>query len=358
MVSMRRGISRTLAIVIALVIIIVAVGGGLGYYYTSTSGFKYNIAITVAGSDPIPLYWAYQNGLFQKYLPEANVEAFPSGGGAVIQAISTGKAQIGFVNAFSILTAIASGVPIKIVAVWDDSPYTAGVIVKSNSPFYNISQLKGKIFAESRPGSFDAVTLELMVGRLGWGNNYTAIPVGSPGAQIASVLSGKADAALVNVWDVQHLVQSGQVREIYVVSQEWPAEYIVATDSFISQHSDVIAKVIQATYKIMQDYYSNANSSVQFMIKYYNFTETEAEEYLHEVIYATNLSLALVNATALKLAISALINAKVLPSNFTNIPLSSIYTNQFVQQTSSNVNTTVGLINLLIIIDSKILIRA
>ncbi|QGA69034.1 ABC transporter substrate-binding protein [Sulfolobus sp. E11-6] len=352
--NINKGISRTLAIVIALVIIIVAIGAGLGYYYNNISKFRYTIAITVAGSDPIPLYWAYQNGLFQKYLPEANVEAFPSGGGAVIQAISSGKAQIGFVNIFSILTAIASGVPIKIVAVWDDSPYTAGVIVKSNSPFYNISQLEGKIFAESRPGSFDAVTLQLMVGRLGWGNNYTAVPVGSPGAQIAAVLSGKADASLVNIWDVERLIQTGQLRQIYVVSQEWPAEYIVASDSFISQHPDIITKVIQATYKIMQDYYSNANSSIQFMMKYYNFTEVIAEEYLHTVVYATTPSLALVNTTALKLAISALINAKVLPSNFTSIPLSSIYTNQFVYQTSSsNGNITTELISTLMIIDSK-----
>ncbi|WP_338603036.1 ABC transporter substrate-binding protein [Sulfolobus tengchongensis] len=354
--KVRKAISRTLAVIIAVIVIIVAIGAGLGYYYTnaSNSSQKFTIAITLAGSDPIPLYWAYQNGLFQKYLPQATIVGFPSGGGSVIHALATGKAQIGFVNTFSILTAIAEGVPIKIVAVWDDSPYTAAVLVRNDSSFYNISQLEGKTFANSAPGSFDTVTLELMAGKLGWGNNYTHVYVGSPKAQIAALLSGKVDATIVNVWDVQHFIQSGQLREIYVVSQDWPAEYIVATDSFITQHPNIIVKVIEATYKIMQDYYSNASSAIQFMVKFENFTQSEALEYLHTVVYATNSSLALINATALKLAESALIDAGVLPSNFTNVPLSSIYTNQFVQMTS-NISPTVGLIDgILAIMENRI----
>jgi len=334
--------------ILIIAIIVIAVGVGLGYYYTSISSQKFTIAITVAGADPIPLYWAYQNGLFKKYLPEADVETFPQGGGAVIDAITSGRAQIGFLNIFSILTAIAKGVPIKIVAVWDVSPYTAGVIVKNNSRYYNITQLKGKTFANSSPGSFDAVTLELMAGHLGWGNNYTKIYVGSPSAQIAAVLSGKADATLINIWTAYSVIQTQQVRLIYIVKQEWPAEYIVATNSFITQQPNLIVNVIKATYKIMQDYYSNTSSVIQFMKKYYNYTESTAIEYLHTVIYATNPSLAAINETAIKLAINALINAGVLPSNFTSISISSIYTNKFVLETAGS-SASLILINIFMV---------
>ena len=288
------GISKMLTILI-IAIIVIAVGIGVGYYYTSISSQKFTIDITLAGSDPIPLNWAYQNGLFKKYLPEADVEASPQGSGPVIDAMTSGRAQIGFADILSILTAIAKGVPIKMVAVWDVSPFIAGVVVKNNSPYYNITQLKGKTFAMINAAALGAITLDFMAARLGWGNNYTEIYVGSTSAEIAAVLTGKADATLLPIWIAYSVIKTKQLRLIYIVNQEWSAEYIVATNSFITQQPNLIVKVIKATYKIMQDYYSNTSSVIQFMKKYYNYTESEAIEYLPTVIYATNPSLAVLS---------------------------------------------------------------
>jgi len=49
-----------------------------------------------------------------------------------------------------------------------NTPYTTFVLVRSDSGITNITQLKNATFANSKPGSNDAIALDLVAGNMGW----------------------------------------------------------------------------------------------------------------------------------------------------------------------------------------------
>ncbi|WP_162000429.1 ABC transporter substrate-binding protein [Sulfolobus sp. E11-6] len=332
MVRRRRGISRTLAIVIALVIIIVAIGAGLGYYYNISRNSSSIVPITIGMVDYnehaylAPLLNGSLSGAFKAYLPFATIQLFPAGSASVIHAMETGTVQMGIVVEDNAVTAIAEGAPIVIVATFEPTPIDFAIVVNAKSPFYNVTQLEGKSFASSGPGSFDDIVLHILFNEEHWGNNYTEVYVGSVPAQLAAVLTGKVTATAVGPLVHPQVLNISEFRIVGYIPESWPLWVVVATKSFVEQHPAEVRKVLQVIFMLNKYFDQNIdNASFYFLITHYHFTPSLATLFLKTNYYSTNGA---IYRGGIQLELQFLQKTHVI--NVTNIPpLSDFYTTEF-----------------------------
>jgi len=344
----KRALSTTLIAVV--IVVIVAVGGIAGYFLvkrpsisptpttqtvTVISNASFSAGGTTAGADSFPFDWALSMGFFKKVLPNVNVQGFPGGAGDVIHALETGSIGVAYAAGSSAITAIAKGAPIVIVAFWMNTPYTTFVLVRSDSGITNITQLKNATFANSKPGSNDAIALDLVAGNMGWNiSSIHRVYVGSTSGQYAAVVSGKATATVLNVWDLQFL-RSGKLKPIYTNYLAWPGEVIVANRDFLASHPKDVQAFIQAMIELDRVWYGNyGNSIIQYLVSTYNYTVPQAQAFL-KLSYATNLSTAAIYVSAIQNALTALRLAGAITNS--SVGVSAFYNGQFVPVQPSDI---------------------
>ncbi|MCH4815788.1 MAG: ABC transporter substrate-binding protein [Saccharolobus sp.] len=340
MVSMRRGISRTLAIVIALVIIIIAVGAGVGYFYNlSSNSSSSTVPITIGTVDYnehaylAPLLNGSLSGVFKTYLPFVTIQLFPAGSAAVIHAMETGTVQMGVVVEDNAVTAIAEGAPIVIIATFEPTPINFAIVVSAKSPYYNVTQLEGKSFASSGPGSFDDIVLHILFNEEHWGNNYTEVYVGSVPAQLAAVLTGKVAATAVAPLVQPQVLNTSEFRVVDYIPESWPLWVVVATKSFVEQHPAEVRKVLQVIFMLNKYFDQNIdNASFYFLMAHYHFTPSLATLFLKTDYYSTNGA---IYSGGMQLELQFLQKTHVI--NITNIPpLTDFYTTEFASALPMN----------------------
>ena len=323
------GISKMLTILI-IAIIVITVGVGLGYYYVLTSLNLMPITVGVVDFHEhaylAPLLNASLTNVFSKYLPNVNFQIFSGGSGEVIKAMESGSAQIGIVVEDNAVTAITKGAPILIIATFEPTPINFAIVVSAKSSYYNISQLKGKTFASSRPGSFDDIILHILFNQEHWGNNYTEIYVGSITAQLAAVLTGKVDATAAAPLVQPSVLNTSRFRIIGYVKESWPLWVVVATKSFVQQHPLEIKKFLEVLFMVNKWFDENKNnSSYYFMINKYQFPPNLAILFLKTNYYSTD---GMIYPGGIQLELQFLQRTHVI--NVTNIPdISAFYTTQF-----------------------------
>jgi len=345
-----RGLGR---LALAVIIVVIIAAASLGSYLALTlrskppspvpltssliplSNSSFTAVVTMAGSDPYPLDWALSMGFFKKVLPNVNVQGFPGGAGDVIHALETGSIGVAYAAGSSAITAIAKGAPIVIVAFWMNTPYTTFVLVRSDSGITNITQLKNATFANSKPGSNDAIALDLVAGNMGWNiSSIHRVYVGSTSGQYAAVVSGKATATVLNVWDLQFL-RSGKLKPIYTNYLAWPGEVIVANRDFLASHPKDVQAFIQAMIELARVWYGNyGNSTIQYLVSTYNYTVPQAQAFL-KLSYATNLSTAAIYVSAIQNALTALRLAGAITNS--SVGVSAFYNGQFVPVQPSDI---------------------
>ncbi|WP_338603027.1 PhnD/SsuA/transferrin family substrate-binding protein [Sulfolobus tengchongensis] len=331
--KVRKAISRALAVIIAVIVIIVAIGAGLGYYYTNVSNASNSfIPITIGTVDfhehayLAPLLNGTLSGAFKKYLPFVSFQLFPAGSAAVIHAMESGSVQMGIVVEDNAVTAIAEGAPIVIVATFEPTPINFAIVVNAKSPYYNVSQLEGKSFASSGPGSFDDIVMHILFNEEHWGNNYTEVYVGSVPAQLAAVLTGKVAATAVAPLVEPQVLNTSEFRVVDYIPESWPLWVVVATKSFVQQHPAEVRKVLQVLFMLNTYFDENINNSTYyFMINNYKFTPSLATLFLKTDYYSTNGE---IYPGGIQLELQFLQETHVI--NVTTVPpLSDFYTTEF-----------------------------
>jgi|OSPMetMinimDraft_2_1075162.scaffolds.fasta_scaffold00053_2 ABC-type nitrate/sulfonate/bicarbonate transport system substrate-binding protein len=336
-----RRVGLTKLVTSIIIVIVVAAAVGTGVYYgglfgigrpSTLHGVLTTASFTVGTVDfhehsyLAPLYNGSLTNFFQKYLPNVQIQLFPAGSAAVIHAMESGTVQVGIVVEDNAVEAIAKGAPIVIVATFEPTPITFVAVVRSNSSYHTISQLEGRTFAISGPGSFDDVMLHILAAREGWGNNYTEVFVGSVPAQLAAVLAGKVDATMVAPLVQPKVLNTTYFKVLANISELWPLWVVVATKSFIQQHPDEVRDVLQVIYALNRAFDRNMdNQSLNFLVRYYGFSPSLASLFLRTNYYSTDGQ---IYVGGLQEEIQFLEQTHVI--NATSVPpISNFYTTQF-----------------------------
>lgn len=193
-------------------------GAGLALGLPSMS--QAQTAVTFAVPAPSALVWlpywvAVGEGYFAEEDLNTNLEVV-DGSAAVLQALSSGQAQIGAPGPGPSLGARARGVDVKYI--YNLYPKSAfGLLVPEDSPITEPAQLKGKVIGV---GSTDGAEVSFARGLLSEAGleldrDYSFLIVGDGGMAAVAFLRGDADAYAGGIADVATIARRGlNLREI------------------------------------------------------------------------------------------------------------------------------------------------
>jgi NitT/TauT family transport system substrate-binding protein len=202
----------------------------------------------------IPWAVALEQKLFEKNGADVTDVISSQGGGTTIRNMLAGGLGFGASAAGAAITAIQSGLPVKIVGVDNDSLADILWVVPKTSSLNTIKDIKGKKFGTTTPGALTYVLGELLLKKNGLSyGDVTPVPVGT-GAGLAALDSGAVDTT----YEYEPLFSrdEGKYRVLARVADIVPRVAIllmVASQDMIDKQPDKL-RAILLTHKQAVDY--------------------------------------------------------------------------------------------------------
>src|ERR1700751_1692085 len=83
-------------------------------------------------------------------------------GSPILEALNSGSIDVGHSGDAPVIFAQAAGIPFVYIAATDESPQSAGVVVRKNSPIQNFGELRGKTIAFAKGSSSHHLLAQLL----------------------------------------------------------------------------------------------------------------------------------------------------------------------------------------------------
>ena len=171
-------------------------------------------------------------------------------GSPILEALNAGSIDIGHSGDAPLIFAQAAGIPFVYIAASDESPESAGVVVRKNSPIQNFSQLRGKTIAFAK-GSSSHHLLAQLLARAGMTfNDIKSVYLQPPDAR-AAFESGTVDAWAI--WDpfLAAAEIEGDGRIIATgAGFNGHREYYFARKDFLTAHPEILAPLLTGLVEV------------------------------------------------------------------------------------------------------------
>lgn len=198
--------------------------------------------------DNLPLYVADHGGFFQKQGLKVEVSHF-RGGGEVVRAVASGAADIGMVATSAGIIAIGRGEPMRIFSAWTAPAYGIVWVAPKDSAIKSVLDLAGKKVGISRPGSVSHTGLIAALKAKKIEDKVTVVPIGGPGDSWAAIKGGRVDASWHTAPDVYSLVDAGDAKIIFQISDflsSYQQGALIAEIKTIKEKGEVLKKFLVA----------------------------------------------------------------------------------------------------------------
>ncbi len=198
------------------------------------------ISITLA-----PLWIAKDTGLFEREGLDAEL-TYIRGGTTIVQAVIGGNVQIGYAGVPPILSAMARGAPLVVVAVLNNK---MDYLIVSRTPVRQPSELNGKKFAISSFGSSSEFAARLGLEKLGADpNKVTMVQVGGSPDRIVALKTGAVDATILSATDFIETSGLGfhTVLDLSKSDIDYPFNVFFALRSFATEKRAAISGTLKS----------------------------------------------------------------------------------------------------------------
>lgn len=214
--------------------------------------------------DNLPYFVGIKAGFFK----EAGINLEPSyfrGGGDVVRAVTTRATDLaGSAAPSAVFIAASKGEPIKVISgnvgqlmiLW---------IVKANSPYKSIKDLKGKKVGFSSPGSVTHTTIQAILKAEGMEKDVEIVRAGTPGENWTAVSNGVIDAGWHVSPGVYNLVSKGDARIVVTASnyiKDYTQSSAAAMQDVIDKNPDLIKNLLSARAKAIKFIQENPERTI------------------------------------------------------------------------------------------------
>jgi NitT/TauT family transport system substrate-binding protein len=216
----------------------------------------------------VPWAVALEQKLFQKNGVDITEVISSHGGGTTIRNMLAGGLGFGESAAGATVTAIRSGLPVKIVGVGSDSVADILWIVQKDSPLRTIKDVKGKKFGTTSPGALTYVLGQTMLKENGLDyTDLTPVPVGT-GAGLAALDHGAVDTT----YEYEPLFSrdEGKYRVLGKVSDSVPRVttlFLVATQDMIDKQPEKLRGIMLAHKQAVDFIYAHPKEAAELAAK-------------------------------------------------------------------------------------------
>jgi NitT/TauT family transport system substrate-binding protein len=195
-----------------LVVSLLCVSWIFAFVEPSAAQHKKLERVTVSYHTLVPTYSPFwigkEKGIFEKYGLDVELAYIPSSAIA-LSALMSGNVQLTTMSGSAAIPAIARGAPVTIVSAFGPTRYK----LVANPSINSISDLKGRIIGNSRPGGSIDFAIRRLVNklRLTPGKDVTVFATGvqESRGRIMLIPQGKIDATLGTIIDVTDLEERG-----------------------------------------------------------------------------------------------------------------------------------------------------
>jgi ABC-type nitrate/sulfonate/bicarbonate transport system substrate-binding protein len=198
--------------------------------------------------DNLPLYVATYAGMFKDEGLEVEITHF-SGGGEVVRAVASKSMDIGMVAATAGIIAAGRGEPLKLIAAWSAPAYGILFVVPSDSPIKTVKDLAGKKVGITRPGSVSHTGLNAALQANGIQGRVDIVPVGAPGDGWTILRSGRVQATWHTAPDVYALIDRGEARVLFQISdylKDYQQGALLSRDDYLRANPEAARKFLRA----------------------------------------------------------------------------------------------------------------
>lgn len=190
---------------------------------------------------------AIRQKLFEKEGIDGELTVYRSGAEG-FEAVAAGAADIIYNSSSSVAGGLRKGVNVRCVANGALGYYGWHLVVKSDSPIKQISELEGKKVGITSAGSgTDILARWTMQSQK---VKFTRVPVGG-GGLVPNLLTGNLDAAVLYSPLTYQMLQAKQARSLIDFGANVPAHSTgswIATDRIINDRPEVVQKALNAIY--------------------------------------------------------------------------------------------------------------
>jgi NitT/TauT family transport system substrate-binding protein len=279
------------------------------------------IIIGVSNPDNVtffPLYLAKEAGYFREQGLEPQLIVMNSD--LAVKALVTGDVDYAASTA-SVAKAAALGFPVKIIgSFFNGSDFSLVSKPEIKTP----ADLKNKIIAVSRFGSaadFDAREALTHLG-LDPAKDVKIIPVGAGPNRLISLLTGKVDAAIINVAESIRAQEQGM--RVLISTGKFNRQTLTglgtATNK-IAQNRDEVRRVLRAVTRAVDDYKNRKEKIQPLLIKH---TRIKPEHF--DFVYQKNLEVLSPDGSLAEADVkSAYIDARKSAANLPPVEISSLF---------------------------------
>jgi NitT/TauT family transport system substrate-binding protein len=168
---------------------------------------------------------------------------------------------------------IAKGSPVKAVAAMAGPPLLLMLVVRPDGP-KTIADLKGKKITCSTVGSLTYWLVKEVSRQQGWGpDGITPVPMGDAPPQIAALLRGEIDGAIVDISNALKLEQEGKARILIRfgnIVKDFHIHVIFATDKLIASRPDAIRGFLKGWFETIAFMRANKAETVAIAMQVMN----------------------------------------------------------------------------------------
>jgi NitT/TauT family transport system substrate-binding protein len=239
---------------------------GLGFAGSANAADKLRVGKSV------PIAWTFtpldigvEMGIFAKQNLEIEISSF-GGDARLQQAMTANGVDIGLGSGPGMGFA-AKGVPARAVAAFASSPHNLGIVIKPDSPFNDIKEMKGKKFAVTTRGSLTEWLLKRAALAQGWNHDdLVAVPLGSFETNYAAFKTGQVDGIVLAVESCYNLVDKNEAKIIANMASYAPQFHThvhYARDELIEKNPDLIKRFLAGWFETIAFMKANKDKTVE-----------------------------------------------------------------------------------------------
>jgi ABC-type nitrate/sulfonate/bicarbonate transport system substrate-binding protein len=216
-----------------------------------------------------PVDLGIEKGFFAKRGLDVEVLGF-FGDAKMQQAFAAGVIDMG-IGSGAGMGFIAKGSPVLAVAEAAGPPYGITLSVLKDGPYQTVASLKGQIITGASVGD----QTEWMVRQLsilqGWGpDGFKFVPLGSPDAQIAALMTHQVAADPMDITTAVTLESEGKTRILVrfgKIIHDYINHVIYASDDMMAKHPDDIKKFLAGWFESVAYFKTHKDEEVKVAAK-------------------------------------------------------------------------------------------
>jgi NitT/TauT family transport system substrate-binding protein len=224
-------------------------------------------------------------GTFQKNGLDVTVSRITQA--KMVQAVIAGSIDIALASGAT-LTYAAKGAPLTGVAALSGPPSILVLVVGAQSPVKSIDQLRNRTVAVSNLGSLTDWAVSQIALHEKWPtSDIKRVSVGSTGARIATLRTGAADAAVVDIATALNLEERGQAKILVnfgdLISR-FQNQIIYASNKLVQSNPDAVRSFVSAWFQTIDYARAHRGETVAFAQQELGVTPTVAGRVYDELM--------------------------------------------------------------------------